>query len=419
MAVDLTTKCIAQYKLDQNEASTLVVDSRGSYNAVASRETSNLFNAGGKIGGCFNFAGVDYVLVPGEINPVFKSSFSVNFWLNAPEHTDTATFCGADDGPNSFLFWPEGQQLWVAYETAGTSLYIYADVLEYNTWQMITVTIEQINPTTVEGRLYVNGQLAAAPVTHAMAMSNWTSEIPFGIGAENFIDIFPTLGKIDNYCIFDAVLSIDEIAFLYNGGDGTEALVSPPDTYHIYRGQDGAIDYETPVAAMGLDDDQVIVTEQDLPAGSIWHYVRRRVRACCGLESAPSAVCVVRIGPDGLVLLPGPNPVGDLTAEAMAGGRVRLRWRYSADGQDAAPAVFAIRAGQTRPLADEPVDSVAAMPAGSYRWESDVLTEGVWFFSVQAVGADGGVGPVSPLAAVLVDATGPGSIVNIIAEADE
>lgn len=231
---NLTEKCVAQYKLDQNEASTLVVDSRDNYNAVASRNTSNLFDAAGKIGGCFNFSGSDYVLVPGEINQVFKSSFSVSFWLNAPDgQPSPATFCGSDDGPNSFLFWPEGQQLWVAYETAGTSLYIYANALEYSTWQMITVTIEQINPTTVEGRLYVNGQLATNPVTHSIVMSNWSSEIPFGIGVENFVELHPAIGKIDNFCVFDTVLTVKEIAFLYNGGEGTEdfaeyGMIGPP-----------------------------------------------------------------------------------------------------------------------------------------------------------------------------------------------
>lgn len=235
MVVDLRSSCVAQYKLDQNEPSTLVVDSRDNYNAVASRNTNNLFDANGKIGGCFNFAGVDYVLVPSAINGVFKSSFSINFWLNAPEHIETATFCGVDNGTSSFLLWPEGQGLYVAYNTGpGSSLDMYnAAALAYNTWQMITVTMEQINPTTVEGRLYVNGQLVADPVQHTIVMSDWTAEIPFGIGAENHTDIFPTFGKIDNFCVFDTVLTVDDIAFLYNGGEGTEdfaeyGMIGPP-----------------------------------------------------------------------------------------------------------------------------------------------------------------------------------------------
>lgn len=193
------------------------------------------------------------------------------------------------------------------------------------------------------------------------------------------------------------------------------------DFYNVYRGQDGHIDYETPVATMALDDTQVVVPGQTLPAGTIWHYVRRLVRDCCGLESDPSPVCVVRIGEDGEALPAAPNPVCDLTAEAMAGGTVRLRWRYVRDRQAAAPTGFEVYQAAAPDFSGEPeaVVSAATGRGGGYAWTSGVLAEGMQHFCVRAVSADGGRSEPSATASAMVDATGPAAIVNLTAEAED
>ena len=47
---------------------------------------------------------------------------------------------------------------------------------------------------------------------------------PRGIGETNLLAI------LDNVCIFNKALSTDEIAFLYNGGTGTESLTDQTDS---------------------------------------------------------------------------------------------------------------------------------------------------------------------------------------------
>jgi hypothetical protein len=114
------------------------------------------------------------------------------------------------------------------------------------------------------------------------------------------------------------------------------------DHYHIYRGQDGVFDYVNAVAAMALDDAQVVIAAQTLPAGTVWHYVRRLVKDCCGKESADSPVCIVRIDEDGQIRGEAPNAPVNLVAQVRAGGVIRLRWRYVPDGQETPAAGFVI-----------------------------------------------------------------------------
>lgn len=112
--------------------------------------------------------------------------------------------------------------------------------------------------------------------------------------------------------------------------------------YNIYRGQDGVMNYGTVVGTMNLADTQVTIAGQDLPAGTIWNFVRRRKASDCSLESPDSPVCEVRITPAGAMIADAPNEPSNLQAAALAGGSVRLRWRYCEIRQAVAPTAFRI-----------------------------------------------------------------------------
>ena len=189
------------------------------------------------------------------------------------------------------------------------------------------------------------------------------------------------------------------------------------DYYNVYGGRDGEIDYETAVAMMELDAEEVEIADQDLPANSIWHYVRRQVRDECGLESESSDACIVQIDGDGQARSPAPNTPQALTAEAIAGGKVKLRWRYSPDGQAAAPHGFAVYQTQVRPFGSTPAGIVFGgfAPNMEFTWYSLELAEGTWHFAVVAFNNGGGISPPATVMAV-VDATGPAAIQTLLAE---
>jgi hypothetical protein len=112
--------------------------------------------------------------------------------------------------------------------------------------------------------------------------------------------------------------------------------------FNIYRGQDGVMDYGTVVATMDLADTQVTIPAQNLTAGTRWVYARRRKASDCSLESPDSPGCEVRIADDGDMIADAPNTPSNLQAAAIAGGSIRLRWRYCEIRQPVTPTAFRI-----------------------------------------------------------------------------
>ena len=196
------------------------------------------------------------------------------------------------------------------------------------------------------------------------------------------------------------------------------------DIYNIYRGRDGHIDYDTVVATMTLADETVQIADQDLPAGSIWHFVRRQSRGHgCGVDSADSPICIVYIDETGDMRDAAPNPPTDLIAEPVAGGKVRLRWRYSAYGQECSPDGFAVFQSTDGVFSDTPTGIVAGgmAPNGEFQWTSAVLSEGnLYRFMLKSFNnTTGGISEPSAVVVASPDDTGPPAIENLIAEVSE
>lgn len=203
-----------------------------------------------------------------------------------------------------------------------------------------------------------------------------------------------------------------------------QALVASP--VRIYRGQDGYIDYDTIVTIMEAADTQVSIPGEDLPANTIWHYVRRAV-ASCGLESESSPPCVVRIDAAGEVIGLTPNPPQNLQAEQVAGGKIKLTWRYSTSGQVTPPTAFKVYidsgSGFDFETADAtvtvtlPLQGVAGDP--QITWTSDALTDGqLYKFCVRSYASTGESQNTNAVSAY-ADSTGPAGISTVISSWQE
>jgi hypothetical protein len=146
--------------------------------------------------------------------------------------------------------------------------------------------------------------------------------------------------------------------------------------HDVYRGQDGVLDYDQVQAVMNLDDTQVSIPGQELPANTIWYYVRRQV-SHCGLESDDSSVCIVMLDENGDMVGNYPNAPTDLTAQGMAGGKIKLRWRYSSIGQVVPPTGFMIYMDSGDGFDfDNPIAAVPYTGGYEFSWESEALTHG-------------------------------------------
>lgn len=152
----------------------------------------------------------------------------------------------------------------------------------------------------------------------------------------------------------------------------------PGGCHNVYRGQDGNIDYDNIQAVMELSDSQVSIVNQNLPAGTSWHYIRRRV-SDCGLESDDSATCVVAVDSAGDMKGDRPNQPFSLTIEKLSNARFRLRWRYTRLNEETRPTGFKVYMDSGSGFDfDSPVGIISYKLGGGmeFVWVSDPLTDG-------------------------------------------
>jgi len=184
----------------------------------------------------------------------------------------------------------------------------------------------------------------------------------------------------------------------------------------VYHGQDGNLDYDNIQAIMELDDSQVSIANQDLPADTLWHYVRRQV-SDCGLESPDSAACVVVVDSTGAMVGKTPNSPLNLTIERLSNGRFKLRWRYTKLNEEVTPTGFRIYmdSGSGFDFAS-PVDTVSyRLSSGvEFSWTSDPLTHGqLYRFCVRSYCESQGESCNTDFVAAAADSEGPDAITGL------
>lgn len=188
--------------------------------------------------------------------------------------------------------------------------------------------------------------------------------------------------------------------------------------FTVYRGQDSAIDYNTVQGVMELDDDEVTIPGQGLPAGTIWHYVRRQV-SDCGMESADSPAAVIAIDSAGDMIPATPNVPVDLQAEQVVGGKIKIKWRYSCLAQEISPTGFNIYIDSGSGFDFDTPDDVVAYGLGGngeFEWESDALIDGESYrFCVRSYATGAGETQNTNYVAELADSGGPDAVTGLTA----
>jgi len=184
---------------------------------------------------------------------------------------------------------------------------------------------------------------------------------------------------------------------------------------HVFRGQDGIIDYSNRIAVMTADDTELTLPNQDLPPNTIWHYVRKAYSRCCCKYSEPSPPCIVIIDANGNMIGAMPNAPTNLVAEPIFGGKIRLRWRYSRYQQEVPPTGFHIymAAGGGFDFS-EPLDSLEYQFRGEFKWISDAMTHGNKYkFCVRSYRDDAGESQNRNYVTAIADSMGPEPIENL------
>ena len=211
--VDLTSACVAQWKMDDDAASTDVIDSVGSYTGTAQQDTCDI-NAVGKMGGALSFNGTaDYVSCGVLVNVVFTDSYTINLWSKLNLVSGSDNILGVYNVTNGHilrLFRDFGEDwLYFYYGNNSTAnlLNLEANYSAYNgEWVMITITVTKTE-TGCAGKIYMNGvNVVDVDDTEAFDMATFDSDThEFMIGTNEYSALFFD-GSIDNVQIFNRVL---------------------------------------------------------------------------------------------------------------------------------------------------------------------------------------------------------------------
>ena len=221
----LLNNLYAVYKAENNAN-----DSLGIYNGTAQ---GGLTYVPGKVGTAFNFNGTNAYVQLGDVMDVGTSSWSYSMWFNAVDTSSskqlfTKTYANIglgrirsaiSSGKIIFAFSPETN-------AANENIIIQTNnsVLT-NTWYHVVFILDRTNNL----RIYLNGNLE--PVTTTSSVNDLTpypgdynNNNPFRIGAgtaadnTSLVNLFN--GSIDEFNVWNRVLTPTEITELYNAGTG-------------------------------------------------------------------------------------------------------------------------------------------------------------------------------------------------------
>ena len=217
-------------------------------------------------------------------------------------------------------------------------------------------------------------------------------------------------------------VNFTDINFTMNGDGITWQPGGIPFNQRVYKGQDGVINDSEIVAIMNESEPSVTIPDQALPANTIWHYVRRNVSEC-GLESADSTPCIIRIDASGEMIGNTPNPPVDLTIEQLAGGVIKLKWRYTRLDEEISPSGFNIYMDSGSGFDfDTPAACIAYGLGGSgeFSWTSEALYDGqLYRFAVRSVRSGFGESQNTNFVAAKADSQGPAAITGLFASVQE
>ena len=190
--------------------------------STSQRHTNDTFDA-------FVFNGVDYfVTLSNDFRSVFTNSCAINSWVKINE--------GHPGDPNGILAnLSGGQGVEVTIDSNGKLKVRYAvgTIRTYisstagfssgpNPWHMVTVNFQKQSSTTLQVTTFVDGNNIGQSTNLVVTMANFNPNDNMVIGKYYDGGFFD--GEICNMMIFNKVLKTNEIAYLYNNGNGTETV---------------------------------------------------------------------------------------------------------------------------------------------------------------------------------------------------
>jgi len=231
---DVSSACISQYKMNDNADTTTVIDSVGSNMGTSARNTS-LISTTGKIASAFDYNGIsDYITYGADPSWKTYTYGSISCWIKMDTAAEAYGYLLAigDDGTTNYntirTFGNSSKlSLQIVTRKAGTRNQVTTG-FDYNANEWLFVVVTSDGSTW---RAYINGTEVTLTAMVGSNTGDWFGDFSYtnGIYTSMAFKYGGELtqfgnGVLDNLCIYNRVLTSNEIIGLYNGSDGTESL---------------------------------------------------------------------------------------------------------------------------------------------------------------------------------------------------
>ena len=217
----LPTGLVSVYKAESNAN-----DSLGTNHGTA---LGGLTYTTGKSGNAFTLNGITTYVDMGDVLDVGLNSWSYSMWFNTALSTtyqDLFAKSLAAGLTGRFAAYLQNDKVKFFLETSGGVAFIETvNSISINTWYNVVYVVDRTSVLDI----YLNGTLQSVNRTGILniapySASNFNTNCPFRIGcytASNNITALPSFnGKIDEFGIWNRVLTATEITELYNAGTG-------------------------------------------------------------------------------------------------------------------------------------------------------------------------------------------------------
>lgn len=249
---DLNVGLVSYYKLDDNLATTIVIDSIGNSNGGASAFTSDL-SAAGLINLSFDLDGgnddINTNFAP-NINPS-TTEYSISIWAKAIDKGSTNVVWGTNLGSDQrFYLGADGStDKWVLI-LGGVNKLFSIDTIDFGNWVHLVITTDGLG----DAELFVNEVSQGTIGTTSYTTTGNLILGDVGSDGSNF------LGELDEIGIWNKTLTQSEITQLYNDGNGITWIdqffkiittLNKPENNTVQN--DATVDFNWTIIPLGLN----------------------------------------------------------------------------------------------------------------------------------------------------------------------
>jgi hypothetical protein len=234
------------YKLNEDAANTTVTDSSGNgHTGTASTNTEDLADTG-KVSGGFNITGSNKV--DAGTDQVGTGAFTICCWIKVPSVGTWPRIYS--NGKTQFVIEMDITGITV---TSNDSTWVdsAANAISTDTWHWVCATRSSGGLVN----LYVDNSLTGSADQNAGTPQSATTN---GIVGNNSAGNRPLAGILDDFRIYNRVLSADERALIYNSGSGTETTTFSPNDMTLIS--------DSFTAESAPDNARIVIREEDVDA---------------------------------------------------------------------------------------------------------------------------------------------------------